>query len=104
MRWNVLPWRGYLLSCRILDTRVKTEELDARVPITAKVFANMNQYGSREIINYWFTRDQIQGFFDIPVDNIYATPLFLADIHKQNYDDVIVVSPDVGGSPRESAG
>ena len=47
--------------------------------------------------------DQIQGFFDIPVDNIYATPLFLADIHKQNYDDVIVVSPDVGGVVRARA-
>jgi len=47
--------------------------------------------------------DQIQGFFDIPVDNIYAAPLLLADVHKQQFDNVIVVSPDVGGVVRARA-
>ena len=47
--------------------------------------------------------DQIQGFFDIPVDNIYASPVLLGDLRKQHYDDLIVVSPDVGGVVRARA-
>ena len=47
--------------------------------------------------------DQIQGFFNIPVDNIYATPVLLGDLWKQNYDNLLVVSPDVGGVVRARA-
>jgi ribose-phosphate pyrophosphokinase len=47
--------------------------------------------------------DQIQGFFDIPVDNIYASPILLGDLQKRNYDDLLVVSPDVGGVVRARA-
>ena len=63
----------------------------------------LTSMGVERLLTIDLHADQIQGFFDIPVDNIYATPLFLADIHKQNYDDVIVVSPDVGGVVRARA-
>ena len=92
----VLPYFGYSRQ----DRRARS----ARVPITAKVVANMlTSMGVERLLTIDLHADQIQGFFDIPVDNIYATPLFLADIHKQNYDDVIVVSPDVGGVVRARA-
>ena len=92
----VLPYFGYSRQ----DRRARS----ARVPITAKVVANMlTSMGVGRLLTIDLHADQIQGFFDIPVDNIYATPLFLADIHKQNYDDVIVVSPDVGGVVRARA-
>ena len=92
----VLPYFGYSRQ----DRRARS----ARVPITAKVVANMlTSMGVERLLTIDLHADQIQGFFDIPVDNIYATPLFLADIHKQNYNDVIVVSPDVGGVVRARA-
>jgi len=92
----VLPYFGYSRQ----DRRARS----ARVPITAKVVANMLiGMGVERLLTIDLHADQIQGFFDIPVDNIYATPLFLADIHKQNYKDIIVVSPDVGGVVRARA-
>ena len=92
----VLPYFGYSRQ----DRRARS----ARVPITAKVVANMLTVMVVErLLTSDLHADQIQGFFDIPVDNVYATPLFLADIHKQNYDDLIVVSPDVGGVVRARA-
>ena len=92
----VLPYFGYSRQ----DRRARS----ARVPITAKVVANMlTSMGVERLLTIDLHADQIQGFFDIPVDNVYATPLFLADIHKQNYKDVIVVSPDVGGVVRARA-
>ncbi len=92
----VLPYFGYSRQ----DRRARS----ARVPITAKVVANMlTSMGVERLLTIDLHADQIQGFFDIPVDNVYATPLFLADIHKQNYDDIIVVSPDVGGVVRARA-
>ena len=92
----VLPYFGYSRQ----DRRARS----ARVPITAKVVANMlTSMGVERLLNIDLHADQIQGFFDIPVDNIYATPLVLADIHKQNYKDTIIVSPDVGGVVRARA-
>ena len=92
----VLPYFGYSRQ----DRRARS----ARVPITAKVVANMlTVMGVERLLTIDLHADQMQGFFDIPVDNVYATPLFLADIHKQNYDDLIVVSPDVGGVVRARA-
>ena len=92
----VLPYFGYSRQ----DRRARS----ARVPITAKVVANMlTVMGVERLLTIDLHADQIQGFFDIPVDNVYATPLFLADIHKQNYEDLIVVSPDVGGVVRARA-
>ena len=92
----VLPYFGYSRQ----DRRARS----ARVPITAKVVANMlTSMGVERLLTIDLHADQIQGFFDIPVDNIYATPLFLADIHKQNYQDTIIVSPDVGGVVRARA-
>ncbi len=92
----VLPYFGYSRQ----DRRARS----ARVPITAKVVANMlTVMGVERLLTIDLHADQIQGFFDIPVDNVYATPLFLADIHKQNYDNLIVVSPDVGGVVRARA-
>ena len=92
----VLPYFGYSRQ----DRRARS----ARVPITAKVVANMlTSMGVERLLTIDLHADQIQGFFDIPVDNIYATPLVLADIHKQNYKDTIIVSPDVGGVVRARA-
>ena len=92
----VLPYFGYSRQ----DRRARS----ARVPITAKVVTNMlTVMGVERLLTIDLHADQIQGFFDIPVDNVYATPLFLADIHKQNYDDLMVVSPDVGGVVRARA-
>ena len=92
----VLPYFGYSRQ----DRRARS----ARVPITAKVVANMlTSMGVERLLTIDLHADQIQGFFDIPVDNIYATPLFLADIHKQSYEDIIIVSPDVGGVVRARA-
>ena len=92
----VLPYFGYSRQ----DRRARS----ARVPITAKVVANMlTSMGVERLLTIDLHADQIQGFFDIPVDNIYATPLFLADIHKENYQDTIIVSPDVGGVVRARA-
>ena len=92
----VLPYFGYSRQ----DRRVRS----ARVPITAKVVANMlTSIGIDRLLTIDLHADQIQGFFDIPVDNIYATPLLVADIYKQKYTNPIIVSPDVGGVVRARA-
>lgn len=76
----------------------------ARVGITAKVVANMLQTaGVQRVLTVDLHADQIQGFFDIAVDNIYAAPILLGDIWKQRYEDLLVVSPDVGGVVRARA-
>ncbi|AHB76284.1 ribose-phosphate pyrophosphokinase [Pandoraea pnomenusa] len=91
-----IPYFGYARQ----DRRPRS----ARVAISAKVVANMLQIaGVERIITMDLHADQIQGFFDIPVDNIYASPLLLADVREQNHDNLLVVSPDVGGVVRARA-
>lgn len=92
-----IPYFGYARQ----DRRPRS----ARVPIAAKVVANMLQAaGVQRVLTVDLHADQIQGFFDIPVDNIYATPILLGDIWKQRHgDDLMVVSPDVGGVLRARA-
>lgn len=91
-----IPYMGYARQ----DRRPRS----ARVPITAKVIANMLQIaGVQRVLTVDLHSDQIQGFFDIPVDNIYSTPILLGDIWKQHYQDLLVVSPDVGGVVRARA-
>jgi ribose-phosphate pyrophosphokinase len=76
----------------------------ARVPITAKLAAKMVEVaGVDRVLTLDLHADQIQGFFDIPVDNVYASPILLGDLWKQKYDNLIVVSPDVGGVVRARA-
>ncbi len=90
------PYFGYARQ----DRRPRS----ARVAISAKVVANMLQIaGVERIITMDLHADQIQGFFDIPVDNIYASPLLLADVREQNHENLLVVSPDVGGVVRARA-
>ena len=75
-----------------------------RAPIGAKLVANLlTAAGATRIMTMDLHADQIQGFFDIPVDNIYATPVLLNDLEKQDYDNIMVVSPDVGGVVRARA-
>ncbi|HOY02293.1 ribose-phosphate pyrophosphokinase [Zoogloea sp.] len=91
-----IPYFGYARQ----DRRPRS----ARVPITAKVVANMLQAaGVQRVLTVDLHADQIQGFFDIPVDNIYAAPVLLDDLEKQKYEDLMVVSPDVGGVVRARA-
>jgi ribose-phosphate pyrophosphokinase len=91
-----IPYFGYARQ----DRRPRS----ARVGITAKVVANMLQaVGVDRVLTVDLHADQIQGFFDIPVDNIYAAPILLGDIWKQRHDDLLVVSPDVGGVVRARA-
>lgn len=92
----VIPYFGYARQ----DRRPRS----SRVPITAKVVANMLQkMGVARVLTMDLHADQIQGFFDIPVDNIYASPVLLGDLRQKNYEDLIVVSPDVGGVVRARA-
>ena len=75
-----------------------------RVPISAKVVANMLQaVGVNRLLTMDLHADQIQGLFDIPVDNIYASPVLLRDLNEKKHDNLIVVSPDVGGVVRARA-
>ncbi len=91
-----VPYFGYARQ----DRRVRS----TRVAISAKVVANMLQVaGVDRVLTMDLHADQIQGFFDIPVDNIYAAPILLADVHKLKFDDLLVVSPDVGGVVRARA-
>ena len=91
-----IPYFGYARQ----DRRPRS----ARVPISAKVVADMLMtVGIDRVMVMDLHADQIQGFFNIPVDNIYATPILLGDLWKQNYDDLLVVSPDVGGVVRARA-
>ena len=91
-----IPYFGYARQ----DRRPRS----ARVPITAKVVANMLQaVGVQRLLTMDLHADQIQGFFDVPVDNVYAAPVLLNDLDKQKYNDLMVVSPDVGGVVRARA-
>ncbi|MDH5302031.1 MAG: ribose-phosphate diphosphokinase [Gammaproteobacteria bacterium] len=93
---TVIPYFGYSRQ----DRRTRS----ARVPITAKVVANMiTSVGTSRVLTVDLHADQIQGFFDIPVDNVYASPILLGDIWRQKHPDLMVVSPDVGGVVRARA-
>lgn len=93
---TAIPYLGYARQ----DRRPRS----ARVPITAKVVANMlTSVGVDRVLTMDLHSDQIQGFFDIPVDNIYSTPILLGDLWKHGHDNLVVVSPDVGGVVRARA-
>jgi ribose-phosphate pyrophosphokinase len=92
----VIPYFGYARQ----DRRPRS----ARVPITARLVAKMiGAAGADRVLTVDLHADQIQGFFDIPVDNVYASPILLGDIWKQKYPGLMVVSPDVGGVVRARA-
>jgi ribose-phosphate pyrophosphokinase len=93
----VIPYFGYARQ----DRRPRS----ARVAISARIVANMLQSvaGIERVLTMDLHADQIQGFFDIPVDNIYASPVLLADLQKQKSKDLIIVSPDIGGVVRARA-
>nr|WP_036545470.1 ribose-phosphate pyrophosphokinase [Nitrincola lacisaponensis] len=92
----VVPYFGYARQ----DRRPRS----TRVPISAKVVASMmTSAGVDRVLTVDLHADQIQGFFDIPVDNVYGSPVLLDDITDQKYDNLIVVSPDVGGVVRARA-
>ena len=92
----IIPYFGYARQ----DRRVRS----ARVPISAKVAADMMaSVGINHVITVDLHADQIQGFFDMPVDNVYATPVTFNDIRSKNLKDLVVVSPDVGGVVRARA-
>ena len=103
LRWSsakritaVIPYFGYARQ----DRRPRS----ARVPITARLAAKMiGHAGADRCLTVDLHADQIQGFFDIPVDNVYASPILLGDIWRQKYPELIVVSPDVGGVVRARA-
>ncbi len=91
-----IPYFGYARQ----DRRPRS----SRVPITAKMVANMlSSVGSDRVMTMDLHSDQIQGFFDIPVDNIYGTPVLLEDMWKHKYENAVIVSPDVGGVVRARA-
>ncbi len=92
----VVPYFGYARQ----DRRVRS----ARVPITAKIVADMMaSVGISRLVTVDLHADQIQGFFYMPVDNLYSTPIMLEDIYKNDYKNIMVVSPDVGGVIRARA-
>jgi ribose-phosphate pyrophosphokinase len=92
----VIPYYGYARQ----DRRPRS----TRVPISAKVVANLLEtVGVERLLTMDLHADQIQGFFDIPVDNIYASPVLLSDLKSRNYPNLMVVSPDVGGVVRARA-
>ncbi len=92
----VIPYYGYARQ----DRRVRS----SRVPISAKLVADMMvAAGVSRVMTMDLHADQIQGFFDVPVDNIYGSPVLLDDIERQNYENMVVVSPDVGGVVRARA-
>ncbi|MCS6765080.1 MAG: ribose-phosphate pyrophosphokinase [Candidatus Protistobacter heckmanni] len=93
----MIPYFGYARQ----DRRPRS----ARVAISAKIVANMLQQvaGVERVLTMDLHADQIQGFFDIPVDNLYASPVLLGDLRQKNYDNLLVVSPDVGGVVRARA-
>ena len=91
-----IPYMGY--------ARQDRRPSSARVPITAKVVANrLTTVGVDRVLTMDLHSEQIQGFFDIPVDNIYSGPVLLSDVWKKNYKELVVVSPDVGGVVRARA-
>lgn len=92
----VVPYFGYARQ----DRRVRS----ARVPISAKVVADMMvSVGIDRVLTVDLHAEQIQGFFDVPVDNVYGSPVLLADIERQGFEKPIVVSPDIGGVVRARA-
>lgn len=93
----VVPYFGYARQ----DRRVRS----ARVPITAKIVADMMAaVGITRIVTVDLHADQIQGFFYMPVDNLYSTPVMIEDMHQRyNHDSIMIVSPDVGGVVRARA-
>jgi ribose-phosphate pyrophosphokinase len=92
----VIPYFGFARQ----DRRPRS----SRVPITAKLVAKLiGTAGVDRVLTVDLHADQIQGFFDIAVDNVYASPILLADVWKQKYADMVVVSPDVGGVVRARA-
>ncbi|HEU4618695.1 MAG TPA: ribose-phosphate diphosphokinase [Gammaproteobacteria bacterium] len=92
----VIPYLGYSRQ----DRRPRA----ARVPITAKLVADLIvTAGIDRVVTVDVHADQIQGFFDIPVDNVYASPVLLGEVWKKEYQDMVVVSPDVGGVVRARA-
>jgi ribose-phosphate pyrophosphokinase len=92
----VIPYFGFARQ----DRRPRS----SRVPITAKLVAKLiATAGVDRVLTVDLHADQIQGFFDIAVDNVYASPLLLGDVWKQKYEDMVVVSPDVGGVVRARA-
>ncbi len=92
----VVPYFGYARQ----DRRVRS----ARVPITAKVVADMMAtVGVDRVLTVDLHAEQIQGFFDVPVDNVYGSPVLLSDIEAQQFKDLVVVSPDIGGVVRARA-
>jgi len=92
----VIPYFGFARQ----DRRPRA----SRVPITAKLVANLiGAAGVDRVLTVDLHADQIQGFFDIAVDNVYASPVLLGDVYKQKYTDMVVVSPDVGGVVRARA-
>ena len=92
----VIPYFGYARQ----DRRPRS----TRVPISAKVVANLLEtVGVERLLSMDLHADQIQGFFDIPVDNIYASPVLLSDLKSKNYPNLVVVSPDIGGVVRARA-
>ena len=91
-----MPYYGYARQ----DRRPRS----ARVAITAKLVANMlGAAGVDRVMTMDLHADQIQGFFDVPVDNIYASPILLSDIVSKNLPNMVVVSPDIGGVARARA-
>jgi ribose-phosphate pyrophosphokinase len=92
----VIPYFGYARQ----DRRPRS----TRVPISAKVVANLLEtVGVERLLTMDLHADQIQGFFDIPVDNIYASPVLLSDVKSKAYPNLVVISPDVGGVVRARA-
>ncbi len=92
----VVPYFGYSRQ----DRRVRS----ARVPISARVAANMiTSVGVDRVLTVDLHAEQIQGFFDVPVDNVYGSPVLLDDIERQRYENLMVVSPDIGGVVRARA-
>jgi len=92
----VVPYYGY--------SRQDRKPRSARVPITAKVVANMLASVKLDrLLTVDLHADQIQGFFDLPIDNVYASPILLKDIWQKYHNDLLVVSPDVGGVVRARA-
>lgn len=92
----VMPYFGYARQ----DRRVRS----ARVPITAKVVADfLSSVGVDRVLTVDLHAEQIQGFFDVPVDNVFGTPVLLEHMRQQNFDHPVVVSPDIGGVVRARA-
>ena len=92
----VVPYFGYARQ----DRRVRSE----RVPISAKVAASMMvSAGVNRVLTVDLHAEPIQGFFDVPVDNVYGSPVLIDDIERRNYSDAVVVSPDIGGVVRARA-